>query len=281
MSLPTQGYPQVGLALISAFPSEGHSESIERKEFMGRKSTSVTHRTVQVHLLGTPCIQHGKRSRLLKPEKALWLLTFLAAQDRWVSREELCALLWPDAEHSKARHSLRQLLQRIYSLKWTTTLEVEVDCLRWKSGSDLHEFRRCVRVGLWEEALAHHRGTLLQGLHPADLEEYDSWLELERDRLHTEWLQVSSEQARALGARGLEQEALHLLGDVLQHDPLSEQALQHYIRLAQVTGSRDQAVRHYLQFSRALKTELGLEPSAETRTLCEALLEGQRFTSMG
>lgn len=239
---------------------------------MPRTAPPASRRPVKVFLLGAPRVQHGQRIRLLKPEKALWLLTFLAAQDRWVSRDEIAALLWPDSEPSKARHSLRQLLQRVQSLRWSTTLEIEADRLRWRSGSDLHEFRRCLRAGLWEEALANHRGMLLQGLHPPELEEYDSWLEMERGRLHTEWLQACAEQARLLEDRGEAREALHLLENVLQQDPFSEQSLQQYIRLARIVGSRDQAVRYYRQFAQALQQEMGLEPGLETRNLYEGLL---------
>ena len=239
---------------------------------MRRAAPLASRRPVKVFLLGAPRVQHGQRIRLLKPEKALWLLTLLAAQDRWVSREEIAGLMWPDSEPSKARHSLRQLLQRVQSLRWSTTLDIEADRLRWRGGSDLHEFRRCLRAGLWEEALVNHRGMLLQGLHPADLEEYDSWLELERGRLHTEWLQACAEQARALEARGEVREALHLLENVLQQDPLSEQALQQYITLSRMVGRKDQAVRYYRQFAQALQQEMGLEPSLETRTLYEGLL---------
>ncbi|GGJ35992.1 AfsR/SARP family transcriptional regulator [Deinococcus roseus] len=238
---------------------------------MARPRNPSILRAAQVHLLGTPALKKTRHTRLLMPEKALWLLTYLACQNRWVSREEMAALLWPDSDSSAARHSLRQLLQRLRSLRWTHTLETEPTCLRWWEGSDLHEFRRCAASGLWAEALHHHQGELLQGFYPAELEEFCAWLELERRQLHTQWMQVCKAQAQRLTQQNQPEAALQVLEHVLHKDPLAEHALQGYLRLARHREDRDRAGRFYQQFKQALQQEVGLEPSLETRQLYQGL----------
>lgn len=240
---------------------------------MLRKKPSQSLHPVQVLLFGAPCIQRGNRTKPLKPEKALWLLTFLAAQDRWVAREEICALLWPDAETPRARHSLRQLLQRIHSLRWTNTLETQSDQLRWTQGSDLHEFRRCLHQREWQNALDHHTGTLLQGMSPTALEGYGLWLEEERRQLHTRWIKTATALAQQLEHQNQHDAAREVLETLLQKEPLSEHAVQHLLRLCNTAPHRALAIQHYQNFAHHLQQEVGLQPSPETVLLYQHITQ--------
>ncbi|WP_034336838.1 AfsR/SARP family transcriptional regulator [Deinococcus misasensis] len=240
---------------------------------MGRTKRSTQHHPVQVFLFGAPRIQRANRTKPLKPEKALWLLTFLAAQDRWVAREEICALLWPDAETPRARHSLRQLLQRIHSLRWTNTLQTQSDQLRWTQGSDLHEFRRCLHQREWQSALDHHTGTLLQGMSPTALEGYGLWLEEERRQLHSQWVKTATALAQQLEHQNQHDAAREVLETLLQKDPLSEHAVQHLLRLCGTVQHRALAIQHYLRFAQHLQQEMGMQPSPETVVLYQNILQ--------
>jgi DNA-binding SARP family transcriptional activator len=161
----------------------------------------------------------------LTPERALWLLAYLAVHDRWVSRDELTRLLWPDSDPETARGNLRQLVYRTRKMGWAPTLEVERSQLRWRDGSDVHSFRRAYQAGRWEEALASYQGDLLSGFEDVEAEEFSAWLDLERGHLNALWRESAQNQAAQLQQAGRFDEAAGLLERILHADPLAEDVL--------------------------------------------------------
>jgi predicted ATPase/DNA-binding SARP family transcriptional activator len=207
----------------------------------------------------------------LTPERALWLLAYLAVHDHWVARDELTRLLWPDSDPETARGNLRQLVYRTRKMAWAPTLEVERSQLRWRDGSDVHSFRRAYQAGRWEEALASYQGDLLSGFEDFEAEEFSAWLDLERGHLNALWREAAQNQAAQLQQAGRFDEAAKVLERILHSDPLAEDVLCEYLQTARQSGRRDRALELYRNFAKLLNEELGLEPRAETRQLVEVL----------
>src|SRR5438105_242789 len=90
---------------------------------------SVAH-TVSVTLLGPPRIERDGTLATVDTRKAVALLAYLALARRPVSRDEICALLWPDAEHGRARAALRRTLSSLSAALGGRGLVVEADTLR-------------------------------------------------------------------------------------------------------------------------------------------------------
>src|SRR5690606_27789424 len=80
---------------------------------------------VSVRLLGTPSIRWGGVDHEPAATRASALAHFLAFQGRWVARDELLALFWPDVDESRARTSLRQVLTTLRRMPFCGGVEVD------------------------------------------------------------------------------------------------------------------------------------------------------------
>lgn len=213
----------------------------------------------------------GSRSQALSNERSFWLLGYLAAQESWVMREEVARVLWPDAEPSVARTRLRQLILRIKDQEFAPQLEVEQQRLRWTSGSDLHVFREAFHAQDWERVYQTYRGPLLMGFSTDASDEFTAWLDLERFKLQTQWRRAAHQYALQLEAAKQHEEAETVLGNILDHDPLAEEVLCDYLRMAIQGGHGDAATSRYLHFARELQEQLQMKPRQETQDLFAAL----------
>lgn len=123
------------------------------------------------------------------------------------------------------------------------------------------------RVKVLSAALRLWRGRVLDGL---DLPLDPAAVRLEELRLvvHEELLRLRLASGHAADALP---ELLSLCAKQPTREGLAALAMEALGRL----GRRDEALAHYHRFRQSLATELGLEPSAELRTLERQLLEGE------
>lgn len=85
--------------------------------------------SVQVSLFGTPRIERQGAAVHVDTRKAIALLAFLASSTRRQSREELAVLLWPEADASGARGSLRRTLSTLKSGLGDECIEADRDAI--------------------------------------------------------------------------------------------------------------------------------------------------------
>src|SRR5262249_52905357 len=183
-------------------------------------------------------------------------------------REKLAGMFWPEASEPNARPYLRQTLSRLrqvieaggqvhfvadhLSITLEETSEYWLDAAVLERGADL------------AAALAIYRGDLLPGF-------YDEWVLLERERL------------RAVFERKMDS-LLEQLGQARRWREVSEWG-EHWIALGNVPEAayrammtahaalddRAGAAAAYRGCAEALRAELGVEPSAETRALYQQI----------
>lgn len=226
---------------------------------------------LQVQLLGVPCAKVAAKTIPFTSDKRYQLLAYLAYQGDWVGREELTYLFWPDVQDRTARHRLRQLLKRVRKLDWLHHLESDQQRLRWRVATDVSAFRRSIKEGRLDEALAHYHGPFLQDLHAAGALEFEHWLEHERERLHNRWREALLARAQALAAQEDDAQAAQLYGRLLEADPFDEDALQAYMKALVRVGQQNQALRRYQAFAAHLAETLGIVPSTTTDQLAQAI----------
>lgn len=219
--------------------------------------------------------------------KRLFKLLLLAPQ-RQLLKEQVLEFLWPDKTPKAALNNLHRtlfILRRVlqpdlenaadshYLLFKDDILTLNPEAVAWV---DAEEFERLIQLGRQQNHnLDHYNGALelYSGeFLPEDL--YDDWAEARRSMLQKSYVDVLKQVAAVHVVRGAYQEAIDRLYTLLRVDPTDESVQRELMRLYAQTGERHKALRLYQQCCQVLHDELGVEPSAQTITLYEAILNG-------
>ena len=219
---------------------------------------------------------------ILAQPKRLALLVYLAAATprRFHRRDELLALFWPEHPEEAARNALRQALYQLrQSLgpdvlvsRGADSLGVATEHLR----CDLVEFEDALDKGRIAEALGEYRGDLLPGLSVPDADAFSEWVEDTNTRLRHRAARAAwalAERQERAGDAAAAAASARKAADLTLHD---EAAVRHLVSLLDRTGDSTGAIRAYEDFAARLRRDLDLEPSAETRSLVDALRSRHR-----
>ena len=229
-----------------------------------------------LYLLDTPHWSTAQRSAALPHTLPGWTLAFLGAQGGWVTREHLCALLWPDAGTSEAQHNLRVNLYRVRALLdgWgaTAAFAAERKRVRLQLPTDLALLRQALAAKDGPAALAGYRQPLLADMRCAGFPALQEWLEVERAALHRQWRQAAL-ASLSCGELGPHPAAL-LCQTLMAADPLDEEALGHQLRLCVEGGQVGDARLLFQQFRLRLRQELGADPTPALQSWLAAVSAG-------
>lgn len=252
-----------------------------------------------LRLLGTfDILRNGRRVTDRCHGKMRALLAYLAAESGQMhTRQALAGLLWPERDDVHARQSLRQALTGLRSALEEpdgaeALLTIGRDTVGFSPGehdtdiavfdalkptqcdSTLSKFRvNCRQCHL--AAVSHYRGPFLAGLSVPDAPEFESWLELKRERYNRLAAELFGHLAACHEQSGEYAEALKYARAQLRVDPWQEDAHRQLIRLLALGGARNAALAHYRRVRKLLADELGVAPEQATHALYEAVRAGR------
>lgn len=209
--------------------------------------------------------------------KATALLAYLAVSEQPQRRATLAALLWPDNDEQKARGALRRTLSVLRTALGDRWLDAEgetIDLDRTGVRVDVAEFRRAIRNGRIDDAIALYRGDFLQGFSLRDSSQFDDWQAAQADALRSEYAGALAQLTAVAERAGDLPAAIAHAKLRLALDPLHEPAHRDLMRLHARSGDRTAALRQYREAARLLDQELGVAPVSETRLLYEAIEAG-------
>ncbi len=216
-----------------------------------------------VRLTGRPAALAGVGEVPFAPDKRYQLLGYLAYADGWVGRERVAFLFWPDSDTATSRQNLRGLLQRLDTLPFAAGVEATKHQLRWEVPTDVAAFNEAALRGDVAAALAAYQGPLLHDVGGDAGDEFDGWLEMEREQLYSRWRSLALRRLGDLGPDD-EDEAADLMRRLLDADPLDEEAVRAHIRALTRWGRPSAAVRSYRELAARLEREMGMEPTSDT-----------------
>jgi PAS domain-containing protein len=178
-------------------------------------------------------------------------------------KERMAELLWGDRGDTQARSSLRQALRE---------LRLAINGSKTFIFSD--------REHIWVASDCQIEDSVNLAAEPKDAfedldnitPEFDDWLCAERDRRKTAQIATLQAEAEGLLAKGLAAESSVVLDQIQILDPCNEDALRLGMKASIHRGHPSAAVRRYEVVAAALKEELGVEPSSDSRTLRDSLL---------
>lgn len=211
-------------------------------------------------------------SVLMQPRRAALLCYLaLAAPRGFQRRDSLFALFWPENGTEQARHALRQavyFLRRALGPKAIVSRgDEEVALVASQVRCDVWQFEAALGQGRTVDALALYQGELLAGFHVSDAPDFERWLEAERSRLREGAEEAAWTLAAARLNGGDAAGAVEAAHRAVALAPTDEIALRRLVLLLESVGDRAAAVRAYEAFTRRLREEYELEPSAETQVL--------------
>jgi predicted ATPase len=120
------------------------------------------------------------------------------------------------------------------------------------------------RVSLLERAIGLYRGELLPGC-------YEEWALQEQARGGAQYADALQEWAAALERTGDREAALEAAGRALAADPYREELYRVQMRLLAALGRAGTAQETYRRLESLFRADLGVSPSAATRSLAERL----------
>ena len=234
-----------------------------------------------VSVLGAPRVERAGTLVVFDTRKATALLGYLAVTARPQRRETLAALLWPDADDTRARSALRRTLSVIkkelgdgirISRDEVELLDgdaVDIDVRTFLAGiasEDLEEVARA--AALW-------RGDLFAGFGLRDSPDFDDWQSREAERLRRAMSSGCARLVEDYSARAMVDEAITQAERWLDLDPLHEPAHRALMLLHATRGDRAAAVHQYRVCVRTVDEQLGVAPLAETTALYDAITTGE------
>lgn len=197
----------------------------------------------------------------------LALLALLAAsRTRSVPRERLLALLWPESDAERARHTLNVAVHSLRRALGSEALLSAGDELRLDAaavGSDVGEFEEALARGDPARAVGLYAGPFLDGFALPGAAEFERWSEAERLRLAAAYAGALEALAGEAERREEAREAAGWWRRLAAHDPYSSRVAVRLMRALAAAGDRAGALRHARTHAVLLREELGVAPGAE------------------
>lgn len=230
-------------------------------------------------------------------DKVRALLAYLVMQPgQPISREWIGTLLWQDQTSQASRHSLSQawlkLRQAIQDQGATPpSLLSDRDAIQFNPASDYAldvseftalldacdshahaEIETCAEcTARLIQAVDLYRGGFLEGILIGDSAEFEEWVVVRREGLHRRALTALDHLTRHHKRRRQHALAQKYALRQLELEPFREEAHRDLMQSLVASGQRSAALAQYENCRRILTAELGVEPSAETRTLYERI----------
>jgi DNA-binding SARP family transcriptional activator len=244
----------------------------------------------QLHLafLGSPEVQLDDQRLAFPTRKTLALLIYLVVEGGLHPREKLQTFFWPDSTLLHGRGALRTTLAYLRRVLATAVrqqafLLSEGDTLGFNSEArficDIHRVAAAVSSDdpqLWQAAVAHCRGTFLEGFSLPDAPAFDEWLTWQRQQWQQQTNHLFQQLTQWQAERRLFAEGIATANQWLALDSLNETAHRRLMQLHFMAGDRTAAWQAYITCQAYLADELGIEPSAETKALAERIRAEKR-----
>ena len=240
----------------------------------------MTATDLSLALLGPPVVRRDGAPVTFDTRKATALLALLAVTGREHSREQLAALLWPDADSAKGRASLRRTLS-VTAAVMGDGLVISRAAVALNAALvrvDVREFELLIRrpdAASLERAASLYRDDFLAGFTLRGCAEFEEWQASVSEELRQALARGLQRLVAACIAGGALERAAGHARRWLQLDPLHEPAHQAIIRLHGWAGQRSAAMRQYRSLVRVLDRDLAVRPLPETTRLYDDVRAGR------
>lgn len=214
-----------------------------------------------------------------RTEKTKELFAFLLHhQGREVTKAEILDQLWPDEHPEKASHQLHNGIYYIRKTLEQYGISRSLICISGSYTMKLGDIESDVQVmgSLLEDIRLQPALEKLEAVQAVYTGEYLAgadwpWAYLERERLARLYRDASLKLARLYLERKEFSKGEELLLKMYRQDAYEELITELLLVLYKTTGDKVKAARHYLEYSKFLKEELGIKPQENIEKLYSSI----------
>ena len=234
---------------------------------------------LSVNLLGEFAVRlDNKPVTNFYSDKVRALLAYLTVEHGQAhSRSKLAGLLWPNYPEKQARQSLRQVLMHLRKALHDTKSDPPLilanrHTIQFNPSvtfhSDIADFEEALnKAGGAAAAVAAYHGDFLDGFFLTDSPEFDDWVLMQRETLRSDVLAAFNLVVAQHEQRGELPQAVKAAQQWLSLEPWQEEAHRALMRVYFAQGDQAAALAQYANCETALHEVIGIEPTAETRSL--------------
>jgi predicted ATPase/DNA-binding SARP family transcriptional activator len=247
-----------------------------------------------VTLGGLSIQQDGKLVTGFVSRKVEALFVYLAANPREHPREVLGQLLWDDLSQERTQANLRMALSSLqeqlspYLLVTRYSLAINPDSAyrldvteldsalteanqQWKESGSFTP----AEAKRMEGALNLYRGSFLDGFYVRNARGFEGWKLLEQERIRYRVQEALYRLGTSALKHGQYDQGITHISQLLQYDPLWEEAHRLMMLLLASSGNRSAALAQYQTCQTLLKENLNVDPSDETFDLYCQIDDGE------
>lgn len=217
---------------------------------------------------GAPC------SGAVERPKTLALLALLAPGQSGMSRDKLIAYLWPETDTAHGRHLLKQACHDLRRELQEPELFLGRKFLQLNPAvlaSDVQRFEAALGQGELARGVAEYAGSFLDGFYLDGCEEFERWVEDERERLTRRAVGALQTLAKGAGARGDHATAAEWWRRLTELDPLSAEATLGRMTALAAARERAEALNVGREYAELVRRELDAAPARAVAKLMEQL----------
>jgi Tol biopolymer transport system component/DNA-binding SARP family transcriptional activator len=207
--------------------------------------------------------------------RRLALLALLASSgEQGMSRDQLLAMLWSEADDDRARKGLNQALYALRQEMGSDEVFLGTRDLRLNPElitSDLAVFTSALKAGQLERAAREYVGPFLEGFHLSEAPEFERWLEEERAGLARDYATALERLARRTSEQGDRLEPVEWWRKLAAQDPLNARVAVGLMEALIAAGDRSAALQHARVHEVLLQQELDAAPDREVVALAERI----------
>jgi len=250
---------------------------------------------LRIYTFGGPSIQlNSKPVDGFVSRKAEALLIYLVCNAHFQPRDVLAPLLWEEFSQERASANLRVVLsnlrkllpsfltvsRRSVGLQQIDNIWLDLRLLESCSGliqGDPYKLSM-ETINSFEELVDHYQGEFLEGFQIRGSYAYESWVRTERERARNLFLGCLSNMIDFDLAHRRYGRGISLARQYLVYENLNEEIHRKLIFMLANNGQQRAAIDQYNLCHNIMQDELGIRPSARTRSLYKEILDGPRST---
>jgi LuxR family transcriptional regulator, maltose regulon positive regulatory protein len=261
-----------------------HSVAVVRRQLRRRSNViPFAPPKLQIHALGKIQVlinDHLVAGAEWQTQVARDLFFFLLARQEGITKEAVGEVFWTDCSPAELKLRFKNTIYRLRHAvgkdvivfseeiyQFNTALDYEYDVESFFR--EVYHAERATearqKISFYQAALKNYQGPYLPGLD-------DTWVMVERQKIHSEYFKVLLNLGKLLLEAGDNEGALNCCQRALGEDPTMEDMHRLAMRIYAAMGNQAAIVRQYEFLRQILQEELNTTPSSNTRSLYEMLI---------